>query len=135
MKYKKIKRFNINNKFLNERFHSSDIAKRKLNNESNKNQNNQNIKININKKVNKKMFKFNLNRRMNVKTPSPINYRQSSPLLIDHDTIIRNKNKKINYNGNYYNEHLISNKEIKKKISTHNTNKKKKKKNKNKNIK
>ena len=135
MKYKKIKRFNINNKFLTERFHSSDISKRKLNNESNKNQNNQNIKININKKVNKKMFKFNLNRRMNVKTPSPINYRQSSPLLIDHDTIIRNKNKKINYNGNYYNEHLISNKVIQKKISTHNTNKKKRSENNDKHLK
>lgn len=43
-----------------------------------------------------------------------MNYRQSSPLLIDHDTIIRNKNKKINYNGNYYNEHY---KGFKKKIS------------------
>jgi hypothetical protein len=33
-----------------------------------------------------------------------LNYRQSSPLLIDHDTIVRNKNKKINYFNDYYNK-------------------------------
>ena len=121
IKTKKLKKLNTYNKYLNERFHSSDVVKRKTNNEQKKN-----IKININKKINKKTFKYDFNKRMNAKTPSPINYRQSSPLLIDHDTIIRNKNKKINYNGNYYNEHLYYNKIIKKKISNQNFNKKKK---------
>ena len=121
IKTKKLKKLNIYNKYLNERFHSSDVVKRKTNNEQKKN-----IKININKKINKKTFKYDFNKRMNAKTPSPINYRQSSPLLIDHDTIIRNKNKKINYNGNYYNEHLYNNKIIKKKISNPNFNKKQK---------
>ena len=82
------------------------------------------IKININKKINKKIFKYDFRKRMNAKTPSPLNYRQSSPLLIDHDTIIRNKNKKINYNGNYNNERLYNNKIIKKKVSNPNFNKK-----------
>ena len=120
-KTKKLKILNINNKLLSERFHSSDILKRKLMNENNKNQN---IKININKKINKKLIKLD-NRRINTKTPSPFNYRQSSPLLIDHDTIMRNKNKKINYNGNYYNDHFLNNKIIQKKISNSNIAKKK----------
>ena len=120
-KTKKFKKMTIRNKYLNERFHSYDIIKKKGINESKNNQNlniNQNNKNNIVKKVNKKTFNFR--KRNNVKTPSPLYYRQSSPLLIDHDTIIRNKNKKINYNGNYYNE-----KKIQKKISNSNINKKK----------
>ena len=119
IKTKRFKKINIYNKNLNERFHSSDIANRKVTNEQKKN-----IKININKKINKKVFKYDFKKRMNAKTPSPLNYRQSSPLLIDHDTIIRNKNKKINYNGNYYNERLYNNKIIKKKVSNPNFNKK-----------
>ena len=84
-------------KVSNERFHSSDINGR------NKEQN-FNKKNFINKKTNKKIFKLDLKKRKNVKTPSPLNYRQSSPLLIDHDTIVRNKNKKINYFNDYYNK-------------------------------
>lgn len=111
-KYKKIKKINIiNNYILNERFHSSDTNERKTNNEPKNNK--------INKKINKKIFKLDLKNRIKVKTPSPLNYRQSSPLLIDHDTIMRNKNKKINYNGNYYNDHF-HNKPFKKKISANN---------------
>ena len=47
-------------------------------------------------------MKLNLYKRTNIKTPSPKNFRKASPLLIDHDTVIRNKNKKINYNGHYH---------------------------------
>ena len=100
-------------KVSNERFHSSDINGR------NKEQN-FNKKNFINKKTNKKIFKLDLKKRKNVKTPSPLNYRQSSPLLIDHDTIIRNKNKKINYFNDHYN------KGFKKKISHPNLDKNKK---------
>ena len=102
----KSKKLNLKN-ISNERFHSSDINGRNKEQKLNK-------KKFLNKKTNKKIFKLDLKKRVNVKTPSPLNYRQSSPLLIDHDTIIRNKNKKINYNGNYYNEHY---KGFKKKIS------------------
>ena len=57
-----------------------------------------------------------------MKTPSP--YRKYLPLLIDHDTIIRNKNKKINYNGHYHspsfaNNRISNTKKPKEKI-THN---------------
>ena len=102
----KSKKLNLKN-ISTERFHSSDINGRNKEQKLNK-------KNFLNKKTNKKIFKLDLKKRVNVKTPSPLNYRQSSPLLIDHDTIIRNKNKKINYNGNYYNEHY---KGFKKKIS------------------
>ena len=112
----KSKKLNLKN-ITNERFHSSDINGRNKEQKFNK-------KNFINKKTNKKIFKLDLKKRINVKTPSPLNYRQSSPLLIDHDTIIRNKNKKINYNGNYYNEHF--NKGFKKKISHPNLEKNKK---------
>ena len=112
----KSKKLNLKN-ISNERFHSSDINGRNKEQKFNK-------KNFINKKTNKKIFKLDLKKRINVKTPSPLNYRQSSPLLIDHDTIIRNKNKKINYNGNYYNEHF--NKGFKKKISHPNLEKNKK---------
>ena len=118
-KTKKFNKKSITNKYLNERFHSFDIIKPKTNKNLNINQNNKNNINNINKKINKKVFNFR--NRNNVKTPSPLYYRQTSPLLIDHDTIIRNKNKKINYNGNYYNEKINQ-----KKISNSNINKKKK---------
>ena len=110
IKPKKLKKENMKNKYLNERYHSSDIVKRKDQN------NNQNMKI-TNKIYDKKILKLKFKNRINTKTPSPINYRRPSPLLIDHDTIIKNKNKKINYNGNYYNEHYSNNKKIKKKKS------------------
>jgi len=111
----KSKKLNLKN-ITNERFHSSDINGRNKEQKLNKK--------NYNKKTNKKIFKLDLKKRTNVKTPSPLNYRQSSPLLIDHDTIIRNKNKKINYFGNYYNDH--HNKGFKKKISDPNLGKNKK---------
>ena len=120
-KTKKLKKLIIKNKLLNERFHSSDVIKRKTNNEIKKNQND---KIYINKKIGKKILKLDFNKRFNTKTPSPINYRQSSSLLIDRDTIIRNKNKKINYNGYYYNDHIYNNKIIQKKVTNTNINKK-----------
>ena len=38
-----------------------------------------------------------------MKTPSPKNIHKSSSLLLsDHDTIIKNKKGKINYNGHYH---------------------------------
>jgi hypothetical protein len=119
VKTKKIKKL-ITNTILSQRFHSSDIAQKKINNEQK-----DLLKNMINKKINKKIFKLEFKKRLNAKTPSPINYRQSSPLLIDHDTIIRNKNKKINYNGNYYNEHF-SKKILQNKISNPNLIKNKK---------
>lgn len=122
IKTKKLRKFNTtkSSEILNERFHSSDIAQRKVSNDKKGN-----FKNIINKKINKKIFKMDFKRKMYVKTPSPINYRKSSPLLIDHDTIMRNKNKKINYNGNYYNEHLYY-KPLQKKISNTNLDKSKK---------
>jgi hypothetical protein len=53
----------------------------------------------------KKFLKINIinNKRSKMKTPSPKNFRKpSSPLLLDHDTIIKNKKRKINYNGHYH---------------------------------
>ena len=123
-KTKKLKKLNINKKILNERFHSTDITQ--INEQKNKIQNN---KLNLNKIYNKKIAKLNFNKRMNAKTPSPINYRHFPPLLIDHETIIKNKNKRINYNGNYHN-----NKTIKKKLSNDNFNKNRKNNITNKNI-
>ena len=122
IKTKQLRKFNTttNTNILNERFHSSDIAQRKITNDKKGNLNNI-----INKKINKKIFKMDFKRKIFVKTPSPLNYRKSSPLLIDHDTIMRNKNKKINYNGNYYNDHLYY-KPLQKKISNSNLDKSKK---------
>ena len=119
VKTKKIKKL-VTNTILSQRFHSSDIAQKKTNNEQK-----ELLKNMIDKKINKKIFKLEFKKRLNTKTPSPINYRLSSPLLIDRETIIRNKNKKINYNGNYYNEHF-SKKILQNKISNPNLVKNKK---------
>ena len=119
VKTKKIKKL-VTNTILSQRFHSSDIAQKKTNNEQK-----ELLKNMIDKKINKKIFKLEFKKRLNTKTPSPINYRLSSPLLIDRETIIRNKNKKINYNGNYYNEHF-SKKILQNKISNPNLIKNKK---------
>ena len=53
----------------------------------------------------KKYLKINIikNKRSKMKIPSPKNIRKSSsPLLLDHDTLIKNKKRKINYNGYYH---------------------------------
>ena len=91
----------INN--LYDRYHSSDIIKKKSE-YSRKKMPKVNNKINniISPLHQKKIMKLNLYKRTNIKTPSPKNFRKASPLLIDHDTVIRNKNKKINYNGHYH---------------------------------
>ena len=70
----KSKKLNLKN-ISNERFHSSDINGRNKEQKLNK-------KNFLNKKTNKKIFKLDLKKRVNVKTPSPLNYRQSSPLLL-----------------------------------------------------
>ena len=93
-----------NSKKLNiyDRYHSSDIVKKKSQDKK-RLQNIYNIinPVNI-KNKNKKILKLSVKKRANMKTPSPTTFRKSSPLLLDHETIIRNKNKKINYNGHYH---------------------------------
>ena len=53
----------------------------------------------------KKYLKINIinNKSSKMKTPLPKNvHKSSSSLLLDHDTIIKNKKRKINYNGYYH---------------------------------
>ena len=100
---------NLKNLSIYDRYHSSDMTKKK-NQDSKKSQNVYNITgpIEIKNKTNK-FLKLNLKKRSNMKTPSPSTFRKSSPLLIDHNTIIRNKNKKINYNGHYHSPSFANN--------------------------
>ena len=95
---------NIKNTNIYDRYHSSDIAKKKST-DTKRLQTIQTITSPIGRKNNEK--KFIIKKRMNMKTPSPKTLRKTSPLLIDHDTIIRNKNKKINYNGHYHSPSFV----------------------------
>ena len=102
----------IQNKTKNiiyDRYHSSDVNKKKKSPDAKRSQNIYKISSPINpENKNKKFLKLKVKKRTNMKTPSP--YRKYPPLLIDHDTIIRNKNKKINYNGRYHSPSFANNK-------------------------
>ena len=95
---------NIKNTNIYDRYHSSDIAKKKST-DTKRLQTIQTITSPIGRKNNEK--RFIIKKRTNMKTPSPKTFRKTSPLLIDHDTIIRNKNKKINYNGHYHSPSFV----------------------------
>ena len=103
-KTKNIKKLN-----MYDRYHSSDIT-RKKSTESKRIQNMQSIiSPLLIKNKEKKIMKLNIKKRSNMKTPSPKTFRKNIPLLIDHDTIMRNKNKKINYNGRYHSPSFVNN--------------------------
>ena len=92
-----------------DRYHSSDVNREKKSLDAKRSQNIYKISSPINpENKNKKFLKLKVKKRTNMKTPSP--YRKYPPLLIDHDTIIRNKNKKINYNGRYHSPSFANNK-------------------------
>ena len=92
-----------------DRYHSSDVNRKKKSLDAKRSQNIYKISSPINpENKNKKFLKLKVKKRTNMKTPSP--YRKYPPLLIDHDTIIRNKNKKINYNGRYHSPSFANNK-------------------------
>ena len=93
------------NNILNQRFHSIDIIKKQTKNEGGT--------ININKKVNKKIFKLGAPVRKNMKTPSPPHFRKDSKILIDHDTVVRNRNKKIINIRNKNNDIIQKHKKLK----------------------
>ena len=95
---------NIKNTNIYDRYHSSDIAKKKSI-DTKRLQTIQTVTSPIGRKNNEK--RFIIKKRTNMKTPSPKTFRKTSPLLIDHDTIIRNKNKKINYNGHYHSPSFV----------------------------
>ena len=99
---------NIQRLKIYDRYHSSDINKKKKSPDAKRTENIYKITspINITNKS-KKFLKLKVKKRTNMKTPSP--YRKYPPLLIDHDTIIRNKNKKINYNGHYHSPSFVNN--------------------------
>ena len=96
---------NLQKSNIYDRYHSTDIVKKK-NSDKKSISNKNNIISPKNAKDNSKKFlKINIinNKRSKMKTPSPKNFRKpSSPLLLDHDTIIKNKKRKINYNGHYH---------------------------------
>ena len=95
--------------YIYDRYHSTDISQKKSSDKNRiKNINNLASPISLNN--GKKFMKINIKKRGNMKTPSPKTMRKSSPLLLDHDTIIKNKNRKINYNGHYHSPSFISNK-------------------------
>ena len=96
---------NLKKAFIYDRYHSTDVSKKKSS-DKNRIQNN----LNDTKNNGKKFIKLNIKKRSNMKTPSPKTFRKSSPLLLDHDTIIKNKNRKINYNGHYHATSFVSNK-------------------------
>ena len=103
---------NLQKSKIYDRYHSTDIVKKK-NNDKKRISNKNNIISSINVKNNsKKYLKINIinNKSSKMKTPLPKNIRKSSPLLLDHDTIIKNKNRKINYNGHYHATSFVSNK-------------------------
>ena len=109
--------------YIYDRYHSTDIAKKKSS-DKNRLQNLNNIASpNFAKNNGKKFIKLNIKKRNNMKTPSPRTFRKSSPLLLDHETILKNKNRKINYNGHYHAPSFVSNKSgtnIKKENIRHN---------------
>ena len=109
--------------YIYDRYHSTDIAKKKSS-DKNRLQNINNIASpNFAKNNGKKFIKLNIKKRNNMKTPSPRTFRKSSPLLLDHETILKNKNRKINYNGHYHAPSFVSNKSgtnIKKENIRHN---------------
>ena len=109
--------------YIYDRYHSTDIAKKKSS-DKNRLQNINNITSpNFAKNNGKKFIKLNIKKRNNMKTPSPRTFRKSSPLLLDHETILKNKNRKINYNGHYHAPSFVSNKSgtnIKKENIRHN---------------
>ena len=109
--------------YIYDRYHSTDIVKKKSS-DKNRLQNINNIASpNFAKNNGKKFIKLNIKKRNNMKTPSPRTFRKSSPLLLDHETILKNKNRKINYNGHYHAPSFVSNKSgtnIKKENIRHN---------------
>jgi len=109
--------------YIYDRYHSTDIVKKKSS-DKNRLQNINNITSqNFAKNNGKKFIKLNIKKRNNMKTPSPRTFRKSSPLLLDHETILKNKNRKINYNGHYHAPSFVSNKSgtnIKKENIRHN---------------
>ena len=109
--------------YIYDRYHSTDIVKKKSS-DKNRLQNLNNIASpNFAKNNGKKFIKLNIKKRNNMKTPSPRTFRKSSPLLLDHETILKNKNRKINYNGHYHAPSFVSNKSgtnIKKENIRHN---------------
>ena len=111
MKNKLISSRTKNLKKLNiyDRYHSTDVTKKKSIN-TNRLQNMYNITSPLCiKNKNKNFLKLNIKNRTNMKTPSPKTYRKASPLLIDHDTIMKNKNKKINYTNHYLSPSFANN--------------------------
>ena len=109
--------------YIYDRYHSTDVVKKKSS-DKNRLQNRINIPSpNFAKNNGKKFIKLNIKKRNNMKTPSPRTFRKSSPLLLDHETILKNKNRKINYNGHYHAPSFVSNKSgtnIKKENIRHN---------------
>ena len=109
--------------YIYDRYHSTDIVKKKSS-DKNRLQNLNNIASpNFAKNNGKKFIKLNIKKRNNMKTPSPRTFRKSSPLLLDHETILKNKNRRINYNGHYHAPSFVSNKSgtnIKKENIRHN---------------
>ena len=109
--------------YIYDRYHSTDIAKKKSSDKNRLQNINNNASPNFAKNNGKKFIKLNIKKRNNMKTPSPRTFRKSSPLLLDHETILKNKNRKINYNGHYHAPSFVSNKSgtnIKKENIRHN---------------
>ena len=96
---------NLQKSNIYDRYYSTDIVKKK-NNDKKRISNKNNIISSINVKNNsKKYLKINIinNKRSKMKTSLPKNiHKSSSLLLLDHDSIIKNKKRKISYNGHYH---------------------------------
>ena len=100
---------NLKRAYIYDRYHSTDVAKKKSSDKKRlQNINNITSPIGIkNKGIN--FLKLNIKKRGNMKTPSPRTFRKTSHLLLDHETIIKNKHKKINYNGRYHSPSFANN--------------------------
>ena len=114
---------NLKRAYIYDRYHSTDVAKKKSQDKNRLQKiNNITSPIGINNKG-KNFLKLNVKKRCNMKTPSPKTFRKASPLLLDHETIVKNKHKKINYNGRYHSPSFVNNNKIikdKKDKITHN---------------
>ena len=100
---------NLKRAYIYDRYHSTDVVKKKSSDKKRlQNVNNITSPIGIKHKgIN--FLKLNIKKRGNMKTPSPRTFRKTSHLLLDHETIIKNKHKKINYNGRYHSPSFANN--------------------------
>ena len=100
---------NLKKAYIYDRYHSTDVVKKKSQDKNRLQKiNNITSPIGINNKG-KIFMKLNVKKRGNMKTPSPRTFRKTSPLLLDHETIVKNKHKKINYNGRYHSPSFVNN--------------------------